>query len=179
MRSVAPKIAGVVIAVVVLTIGLATSVRTAGKQNVTSDRMTGYQEVPGASSTATGQFTAEIDDDAEMINFELTYSGLSSPAAVAHIHFGNRFDAGGVSVFFCGGGGRPACPPGTTDQATVTGTIVPTDIIGPAVQGISAGEFDELVAAIRAGMTYANVHTAIFPGGEIRGQVNNPNQRQQ
>ena len=44
-------------------------------------------------------------------------------------------------------------------------------MIGPANQGIAAGEFDELVRAIRAGVTYANVHSEKFPGGEIRGQI--------
>jgi CHRD domain len=38
-------------------------------------------------------------------------------------------------------------------------------------QGIAAGEFDELVDAIRAGFTYANVHTTAFPPGEIRAQI--------
>jgi CHRD domain-containing protein len=178
MRRIAPRAAAVVIAIVVGTIGLATVAGTAGKQNVKSDEMIGYQEVPGVSSNASGNFTAEIDDDAQQINFELTYTGLSGPAAFAHIHFGMRSANGGVAVFFCGGGGKPICPPGTTDQATVTGTIVPADVIGPATQGIAAGEFDELVQAIRAGMTYANVHTTAFPGGEIRGQVNDRNQRQ-
>jgi hypothetical protein len=44
-------------------------------------------------------------------------------------------------------------------------------VIGPVGQGISAGEFDELVSAIRAGKTYANVHTVERPGGEIRAQL--------
>ena len=54
----------------------------------------------------------------------------------------------------------------------MTGTIVPADIIGPTGQGIDVGEFEEAVAAIRAGVTYANVHTVKHPGGEIRGQIN-------
>lgn len=46
-----------------------------------------------------------------------------------------------------------------------------SDVIGPAGQGIAAGEFDELVAALRAKATYANVHTEAFPPGEIRGRI--------
>jgi hypothetical protein len=60
----------------------------------------------------------------------------------------------------------------------VTGTITPADVIGPANQGIGPGEFDEFVAAIRAGVTYANVHTGSFPAGEIRGQIDDDDQRQ-
>jgi hypothetical protein len=46
-----------------------------------------------------------------------------------------------------------------------------------AAQGIAAGEFGELVAALRAGRAYANVHTTKFPPGEIRGQINDDNQK--
>jgi hypothetical protein len=56
-------------------------------------------------------------------------------------------------------------------DVTLSGTILPTNVIGPATQGIAAGEFEELVAAIRAGVVYANVHTSAFPAGEIRGQL--------
>jgi hypothetical protein len=44
-------------------------------------------------------------------------------------------------------------------------------VIGPAGQGVAAGEFAEVLQAIRAGAAYANVHTTNFPAGEIRGQV--------
>jgi hypothetical protein len=70
-------------------------------------------------------------------------------------------------VFLCGGGGKPACPA----SGTVTGTLVAADVVGPTGQGIAAGEFAELVSAIRAGATYVNVHTSTFPGGEIRAQL--------
>jgi hypothetical protein len=44
-------------------------------------------------------------------------------------------------------------------------------VIGPTGQGIAPGEFAELVRAIRAGATYANVHTDKHPTGEIRGHI--------
>lgn len=43
--------------------------------------------------------------------------------------------------------------------------------VGAATQGLSAGEFGELVRAIRAGATYVNVHTTGRPSGEIRAQL--------
>jgi hypothetical protein len=147
------------------------------KTNVKADELTGYQEAPVALSvTGSGTFTAEIDEAASTITFEVAYTGLSGTPLFAHIHFGNRSTVGGVSAFFCGGGGKPACPVG--DSAVVTGVITPADIVGPTGQGIAPGEFAELVKAIRAGMTYANVHTALFPSGEIRGQINDRDQRQ-
>jgi len=49
---------------------------------------------------------------------------------------------------------------------------VPADVIGPAGQGIKPGEYAELLRAIRAGATYANVHSSLYPSGEIRAQLN-------
>jgi hypothetical protein len=48
--------------------------------------------------------------------------------------------------------------------------------VPPATTGaqqISAGELAEVIAAIRAGAAYANVHTNLSPAGEIRGQIGN------
>ncbi|MGH2898397.1 MAG: CHRD domain-containing protein, partial [Solirubrobacteraceae bacterium] len=64
--------------------------------------------------------------------------------------------------------GTQSCPPG---PATVTGTLKAVDVIGPAAQGIAAGEFEELRRAISAGATYVNVHSTRWPGGEIRSQL--------
>jgi CHRD domain len=135
----------------------------------------GFEEVPAISTTGRGSFDAKVDPDAGTIEWELTYSDLEgiAPAVpggvvtAAHIHVGQRGVNGGVSAFFCGGGGKPACP----TSGTLTGVITAADVLGPAVQGVEAGSFAELVHAIRAGKTYVNVHTTRWPGGEIRSQV--------
>ena len=131
--------------------------------------LTGYDEVPMSISTrARGDFRARVDDDT--IQYRLRYSGIEGGTAVAaHIHFGQRHTVGGISAFLCGGGDKPACP---ATAGTVEGTIDAADVVGPAGQGIAAGEFAELVRAIRAGATYANVHSSpTYTGGEIRGQI--------
>jgi hypothetical protein len=74
-----------------------------------------------------------------------------------------------VVAFLCGGGGKPACP-GATSGA-VTGTIVAADIQALPAQGIASGDFNEVVAAMRAGVTYTNIHNATYGSGEIRGQI--------
>jgi hypothetical protein len=88
---------------------------------------------------------------------------------VAHIHVGQKGVAGAVSVFFCGGGGKPACPGATS--GSVSGTITAANVIGPAGQGVDPGDLAALETAIRAGVAYANMHTAKYPSGEIRGQI--------
>jgi hypothetical protein len=132
--------------------------------------MDGFEENPSVVTTGWGRLRLRIDDRAQIIRFELSYDDLEGGAVSAsHIHVAAKHVNGGVSAFFCGGGGKPACP--MMQPAMITGMIVPSDVIGPAGQGIDPGEFDELVRAIRAGYTYANVHTTRWPGGEIRGQI--------
>jgi hypothetical protein len=130
-------------------------------------RLHGFQEVPAISSTGRGEWTARIRGDA--VDWELSYEGLEGTITTAsHIHLGQKDVNGGVSVFFCGGGGQPAC---TNPSGSFSGTFTAADVGGPVAQGIAPGEIAELIRAIRAGKTYANVHTNKHPGGEIRGQV--------
>ena len=109
----------------------------------------------------------------ETIQWELAYSDLEGSALQAHVHLGQHSVNGGISVFLCtnlgnGPAGTPACP---ATSANLNGVIVASSIVGPSGQGLSAGEFDELVAAMRHGVTYVNVHSSTWPGGEIRGQI--------
>jgi hypothetical protein len=158
---------GTLVAVFALAAMLAVTTST-GAQETHKATMNAIKEIPICFSGGSGTFTATIPDEAS-INFELTYQNLSANVLFAHIHFGRPLQAGGISTFLCGGGTKPtACPP---SQGTVTGTIVASDIGGPATQGIAPGEFAELLAALRDGLTYANVHSDICPGGEIRGQI--------
>ena len=133
----------------------------------------GYEEVPSVSTAASGEFRARISNDGTQIDYELSYSDLEGAVQQSHIHLGQARANGGVSVFLCtnlgnGPAGTQPCPP---PPATITGTLRAADVVGPANQGIAAGEFEELLKAIRAGNTYVNVHTAKFPGGEIRSQI--------
>ena len=135
--------------------------------------LTGYNEDPAAVSTpARGHFSAKVDQRDQEIRYVLRFDGMPTAVAQAHIHFGGHSQSGGISTFLCtnlgnGPAGTQACP----TSGTITGTITPADIIGPAAQGIAAGEFRELVDAIKAHTAYVNVHSAQYPGGEIRGQL--------
>ena len=158
------------VAVVGVVAGVSASALAARSQSVIPIQatITGYQEVPPISTTGTGTLTGSIDTVAQTIDYTLTYSGMSSNVSFAHIHFGQTSVNGGIVAFLCGGGGKPVCP---ATSGTVSGTITAADIQAVATQGIAAGEFTEVVNAILRRTTYANVHTANFGSGEMRGQV--------
>jgi len=136
-------------------------------------RLISYEEVPALSNAGAGVFNMLIDSSDTSFDYELTFSGISGTGATqSHIHIGQKGVTGGITVFFCtnlgnGPPGTQACPA----NGTVTGTITAANVIGPSGQGVSAGEFAEVLKAIRAGVVYANVHSVLFPGGEIRGQL--------
>ncbi len=145
------------------------------------ESLTGYEEVPTLSTPANGEFKARVSRFSEKIEYRLSYRDFESNVTQAHIHLGARHTNGGVSVFLCSNlpnppAGTPACP---AREGTVSGTLGPEDVVGPGGvvgppstgQGIEPGEFDELVDAIRAGVTYANVHSVNRPPGEIRAQL--------
>src|SRR4051812_14707465 len=143
--------------------------------------MSGYQEVPSVSSGASATFTADVAKDGQSIDWQLSYRDLEGTVQQSHIHFGQRSANGGISVFLCtnlgnGPAGTQLCP---TPPATISGTITAVDVspnipatAAARTQGINTGEYDELVRAIDAGKTYANLHTTLWPGGEIRAQLN-------
>jgi hypothetical protein len=131
-------------------------------------------EVPSVFSFGGGRFDATVDSLGTSTNWTLTYDHLIGNVTQAHIHFGQEHTNGAVLVFLCsnlgnGPAGTPACP---ATPATLSGTLHSSDIVaGAQVQGIAPMQFKAFLAAIRRGATYADVHSDIFPGGEIRGQL--------
>jgi hypothetical protein len=89
----------------------------------------------------------------------------------AHIHVAQRSVNGAIVLWLCGTatnpgpGGTQVCP----QSGTVVGTLTAANLQVSVTQQVA--EFADVIAAIRAGAAYANVHTDVSPGGEIRGQV--------
>ena len=133
-----------------------------------------FNEVPSVFSFGSGRFEATVDEDGTSITWDLTYDHLVGNVTQAHIHFADEDVNGAIVVFFCSNlpnppAGTPACP---APPGHLTGTFTATNVgAGAQAQGISAGQIKALLRAMRAGVTYANLHTDRFPGGEIRGQV--------
>jgi len=135
--------------------------------------------VTSVATVASVQFRGRINPGDQSIDYELTYEGLQGAVTQAHIHIGQRGVNGGIVLWFCGTSptnpgptGTPTCTPGS---GVFTGTFTAANVQaiggGNVGQQVGAGEFAKVIAAIRGGVTYANVHTALSTGGEIRGQI--------
>jgi len=142
----------------------------------------GYEEVPAVSTIGNGEFKAKFDKNKQSFDYELTYSDVQGTVQQAHIHFGQMGVNGSIVIWLCQTATTPApaavaaLTPFCPQSGTVTGTITSANVIaaGTASQRILAGELDEVIDAMKAGVAYANVHaTPLNPGGEIRGQIDN------
>lgn len=109
-------------------------------------QLRGANEVPPVPGNASGQVDAVLDRNTGVFKWQLSYAGLSGPATAGHFHGPAMVGANaGVSLPFTGTVSSPM-----SGQATLT-----------AAQ----------MADLLAGKWYANIHTARYPGGEIRGQM--------
>jgi len=127
--------------------------------------LSGRQEAPAIHTAGRGHLTLTMTNSTTF-SYELSYSGLSGSATAAHIHFAQPNVNGAVVVDLCAGT-KPACPAG--NSGTVTGTFTATDV--KPVQGLSPTDFAGFLEELRDGFMYANIHTAAFGSGEIRGQI--------
>lgn len=141
-----------------------------GSSGTVHAKLDGWEEVPSQVTTGEGRFRASLTrvSGEPAVRYVLRYEDLEATVSAAHIHIGSRHENGGIAAFLCGGGDKPACP---ATEGEVRGVIDSQDVVGPMNQGVEEGNIRDLLRAIRAGETYANVHTARAPAGEIRGQI--------
>jgi hypothetical protein len=137
-------------------------------------KLTGFQESPPKLTDGTGTFSAKFSGGT--LSYTLTYSGLSSNATQAHIHFAQPGVNGAVILWLCqtpavtgAPAGTPMCPlaGGTVSRSGVTAA----DFITVGPQNFKSGDLNGFLRILRGGVAYANVHTVNFPGGEIRGLI--------
>jgi CHRD domain-containing protein len=143
----------------------------------------GWQEAPSIVTEGEGRFKARLVDD-DTIEFWLSYEDLSSAPSQAHIHIGSHHEAGGVSGWLCGAPANTnqgTCPSEQDEdgfEGELHGFIEAEDVTGPANQGVAPREIEDLIRAMRNDEAYANVHTAMFGGGEIRGDLGRGHERE-
>ncbi len=119
--------------------------------------LTGDQETPPNDSLAQGEVILHMNADGT-ITWKLIVANIDNVFA-AHIHIAARGVKGPVRQWLFPASG-PVPPiqllPGRTDGILSEGTFTPTT---------------EILVALETGNAYANVHTTLHPGGEIRGQL--------
>lgn len=148
-------IAGAVGAAAVFTAGLWAGLGAAGSERAAAPiglaaTLSAGQEVPkptGVRTAAGGRFVVTLvrTGTTGRLAWRLTFHGLTGPGTGAHIHLANAGRPGPVAISLCG-----PCRSGAGGTARASGAVV---------------------AALLAGRTYVNVHTARNPAGEIRGQI--------
>ena len=123
----------------------------AGAQQETFDAfLSGLNEVGPNGSPGSGFGTVILNAAHTQITVDENWSGLTAPATASHIH-GPAMPGVNAAVLFPLSG-VPAATAGAIPEQTFA--ITPTQ-----------------VTQLESGLFYMNVHTAIFPGGEIRGQL--------
>ena len=130
--------------------GTATGGTGGGPVTVTTYNMNlnGASEVPANSSTATAVVRVTLDQANGDVVVDGTFTGLTSPVTAAHIH--GPAPAGMNAAIIV-----PLTITGTID-GTVSGT-----------GNMNSGQMNDMLT----GMTYLNIHSSMFPAGEIRAQI--------
>jgi hypothetical protein len=144
------------------------------RQRLWLPALRGSEEVPPRETRALGAALLVAARDDGSLGYVLAVARINN-VVQAHIHVGARGTNGPVVAFLFGpvppGGGRAR-------SILATGEITDADLVGPLV-GMTVAD---LLAEIRSGNAYVNVHTndgvdppntgpGDFPGGEIRGQI--------
>jgi Cu/Zn superoxide dismutase len=103
----------------------------------------GSAEVPPTDSAATGSAEVSVDTDAKTVKWTVKVDGLTGDATAAHIH----------------------------GPATATEKAPPVIDMSSGIMAGSGAITDAQIEELKAGKYYLNVHTAKFPDGEVRGQL--------
>ena len=143
-------------------------------QLVFTTTLTGAQEVPPSGSPGIGSALVTLDTLTNLLTVNVSFAGLVSPTIASHIHCCagpgvNAMVATTVPTF-------PGFPLGvTTGTYLMTFDLTLASTYNPAFitahGGTVAGAQAAFIAGLTSGQTYLNIHTSMFPGGEIRGQL--------
>ena len=126
--------------------------------------LSGNQETPapGVLTGAFGTATVTVDLGTQTVTWSIDVFNMPSGTNNAHFHVGGPGVAGPTVV-------NIAFPPGISNDFNLSGSATATNLLVRADQGIRSWE--DFLQALVGGQTYLNIHSAVNPGGEIRGQV--------
>jgi hypothetical protein len=125
--------------------------------------------IPGGTDTpAKGRIRAQFDDAFTELHVNLRIVNLTGTFTAAHFHCGRPGENGPVAFGMVGPG------PLMFDGMRIKGTLTNLDYAGADcvdIIGRPVNNLASLAFAMRDGLIYANVHSDVFPAGEIRGQM--------
>ncbi len=158
---------------IALTLGAASGA-SAASYNLTAN-LTGTEEVPVNASPATGNAIVDFDDVAQTMRVQINFSGLLGNTTASHVHapapIGTNVAVATQLPTFAG------FPLGVTSGSydftfdmTLASSYASAFITNYG-GGATAGASNALLGFMLGGLSYVNVHTNLFPGGEIRGQL--------
>lgn len=161
------------IAALALGLGLSVFSLTAGATVYTAG-LSGAVEAPPNASPGTGTVLVDFDIDQHTLFIDVTFSGLLASTTAAHIHCCTAVPETGTAGVATQTPVFVEFPLGvtagtyqhlfdTTDPASWNASFI------TANGGTTAGAEAALLAGLDAGTAYFNLHTQLFPSGEIRG----------
>ncbi|MSQ28921.1 MAG: CHRD domain-containing protein [Dehalococcoidia bacterium] len=150
----------VLIAAALATMAALLPLAVSGQAVVYRAAMVGANEVPPTVSTATGSFTATLDEATGTLTWTLTVPAITN-VTLSHLHFGATPCVCPVVLpLFASPTGSPA------GAINISGVSRESDLTGPL-----RGNFADFGTALKAENIYTNVHTTANPIGEIRAVV--------
>ena len=152
-----------------LALALAVSPVVAGNMSKFKSPLNSSEEVPPNDSTAAGFASFTISEDEQSITYRLIVANIND-VTQSHIHCGAPGVNGPVIVFLFGFNPVGVTENGILAEGTITNANVIPRADSPACPG-GVANLAELIAKIRSGNAYTNVHTIALPGGEIRGLI--------
>lgn len=128
--------------------------------------LSGDQEVPQRETLATGQAIFQLSKDGTELRYKILVANLEN-ITMAHIHVAAEGANGPVVTWLYPSGPPAMLIPGTTNGLLYQGVIRDVNLVGI----LAGSQLSDLVDLIVANNTYVNIHTSLYPGGEIRGQI--------
>jgi CHRD domain len=125
-------------------------------------QLSGANETPGIVTGAGGVATITLDTATQTVTYRVDVYNMPSGTQASHFHTSGPGVAGPIVVNF-------TVPQNISNDFAIQGTATAADLIPRQAQGINSWE--DFIQALTLGQIYVNVHSAVNPGGEIRGQV--------
>jgi hypothetical protein len=129
-------------------------------------RLNGDEEVPAVDTRARGQAIFQLSQDGTELQYKLIVANIEN-VTMAHIHIAPAGANGPVTAWLYPPGPPPQLIPGRSNGVLADGVITADNLVGP----LAGQTLSDLLALLRSGDTYVNVHTSQWPAGEIRGQI--------